>query len=126
MSRFTNDADAVRMMLSQSFSQVINSTVTVIGVFIMMLILSPLLTLLVLVFLGVMVIVTKLIGSKSSYFFKKQQAALGSTNGFIEEFIEGQKVVKVFCHEKEAKADLIRKTTSLQIRRRARTLSRTY
>lgn len=113
MSRFTNDADAVRMMLSQSFSQVINSTVTVIGVFIMMLILSPLLTLLVLVFLGVMVIVTKFIGSKSSFFFKKQQAALGSTNGFIEEFIEGQKVVKVFCHEKEAKADFDKENNEL-------------
>ena len=72
-----------------------------------------LLTLLVLVFLGVMVIVTKFIGSKSSFFFKRQQAALGSTNGFIEEFIEGQKVVKVFCHEKEAKADFDKENNEL-------------
>lgn len=103
MSRFTNDADTLRDMLSQSFAQLISSTITVVGVFVMMLILSPALTLLVVAMLAVMVLVIKTVGGKSAMFYKKQQAAIGAVNGYIEEMIDGQKVVKVFCHEPESK-----------------------
>ena len=102
MSRYTNDTDALRDMLSQSFAQMVSSTVTVIGVFISMLILSPILTVLVILMLFVMLFVVKKLASKSSMYFTKQQKAIGEVNGYIEEMIEGQKVVKIFNHEDEA------------------------
>ncbi len=103
MSRFTNDCDTLRDMLSQSFVQLISSLITVSGIFIMMLILSPVLTILVVVMFGIMLASVKIIGGKSANFYRAQQKALGTVNGYIEEMINGQKVVKVFCHEKETK-----------------------
>ncbi len=99
MSRYTSDTDTLRQMLSQSMVQLFSSTITVVSVFIVMLILSPVLTLLVVAMLVIMLLVVKTLGSKSGMYFRKQQQAIGQTNGYIEEMIEGQKVVKVFCHE---------------------------
>ncbi|MGN1059465.1 MAG: ABC transporter ATP-binding protein, partial [Clostridia bacterium] len=105
MSRFTNDTDTLREMVSMGIPQFISSALTVTGVFIMMLVLSPLLTLLVLVMLAVMLLVVKTVGGKSGFYFKKQQQELGRVNGYIEEMIEGQKVVQVFSREEQIKAD---------------------
>lgn len=101
MSRFTNDVESVRMFLSQGLPQLVSSTVTIVGSFIVMLSYSPVLTLLVVVMVALMVMITKYLGKKSSFYFKKQQQGLGVVNGYIEEMIEGQKVVKVFNHEDE-------------------------
>ncbi len=105
MSRFTNDIDTLRQMISQSIPQLILSTVTIVGIFISMLILSPLLTLIVIIMIILMVFIVRKLGSRSAENFIKRQQALGRMNGFIEEMIEGQKVVKVFSHEEKAKAD---------------------
>ncbi len=105
MSRYTNDADVLRECISQSFVQLIASSVTVIGTFAMMAYYSPLLTLLVIVLLFVAFFVIKILGKKSAHYFRAQQKCVGEVNGYIEEFIEGQKVVKVFCHEESAKKD---------------------
>ncbi|HZJ75819.1 MAG TPA: ABC transporter ATP-binding protein [Clostridia bacterium] len=99
MSRFTNDVDSVREAISQGIVQIITSSVTVVGTFVMMAVLSPLLLCLVLVMLAVMLFSVKVVGKKSSGFFRKQQQETGKVNGYIEEHIEGQKVVKVFCRE---------------------------
>ncbi|MBR5218959.1 MAG: ABC transporter ATP-binding protein, partial [Clostridia bacterium] len=103
MSRYTNDIDTMRNMLSQSIPNLISSGITVVGVFVMMLVLSIPLTILVIVMLFAIFGVIKIVGGKSSNFYRKQQRALGSVNGYIEEMIEGQRVVKVFCHEDESK-----------------------
>lgn len=103
MSRFTNDTDTMREMLSQGIPQMFSSTVTIVGVFTMMCFLSPLLTLLIIVMIAVIIFTVKKIGGKSAKNFKRQQKALGTVNGYIEEMVEGQKVVKVFCHEAKAK-----------------------
>lgn len=103
MSRFTNDTDTLREMMSQGLPQFVSSFITVSGVFIMMIILSPVLTLLVILMLAIMIFAIKKIGGNSAKYFKKQQKELGMFNGYIEEMIEGQKVVKVFCHENKAK-----------------------
>jgi len=105
MSRFTNDTDTLREMLSQGLSQFVSSTITVVGVFTMMVILSPILTLLVIFMFSVMIFAVKKISGKSSHYFIKQQKELGTFNGYIEEMIEGQKVVKVFSHEDIVKED---------------------
>ncbi len=105
MSRFTNDTDTLREMLSQGLPQFVSSTITVIGVFTMMVILSPVLTLLVVFMFSIMIFAVKKIGSKSASYFIKQQKELGTFNGFIEEMIEGQKVVKVFSHEGTVKEE---------------------
>ena len=102
MSLYTNDTDAIREMLSNSIAQFIGSAVTITGVFISMLILSWRLTVLVLVMLFLIVRIIGFIGSHSSRGFIAQQKALGSVNGYIEEMIDGQKVVKVFCREEKA------------------------
>jgi len=99
MSHFTNDTDTLREMMSQGFLQLISSSITVFGAFVMMLYLSPLLTLLVVVMLFVMLVLVTGIGKRISAYFKRQQEALGKVNGYVEEMIEGQKVVKVFSHE---------------------------
>ena len=101
MSRFTNDTDAMRQMISQSIPQLFSSVLTVVSVFAMMLYLSPLLTLVVIGMLVVMTLFIKVIGGKSSKNFIRQQAEVGNLNGYIEEMISGQKVVKVFNHEAE-------------------------
>ncbi len=101
MSRFTNDVDAVRQAMSQGIIQLLTSVITVVSTFVMMLVLSPLLTLLIVLMLVVMVQIIKVVTTRSAAGFKAQQAAIGAANGYIEEMIEGQKVVKVFCHEGE-------------------------
>lgn len=101
MSRYTNDVDTVRNFLSQGFVQTISSLVSVVGTFAMMCVLSVRLTAVMLVFIAIMLLIIKKIGSKSSKYFRRQQKALGAANGYIEETIEGQKVVKVFNHEKK-------------------------
>lgn len=103
MSRFTNDVDTIREAISQGLIQTITSLVTVVGIFIMMLYISPALTCLIIIMLVVMLNVIKLIGGRSSGYFRRQQMAVGAVNGYIEELIEGSKVVKVFCREEKAK-----------------------
>ncbi len=99
MSRYTNDIDTLREMISQSIPNLFSSALSVIGVFVMMLVLSPVLTILVVLMLILMLYIIKTIGSKSGMYFIKQQKEIGKVNGYIEEMIEGQKVIKVFCHE---------------------------
>ncbi|MBE5785651.1 MAG: ABC transporter ATP-binding protein [Clostridiales bacterium] len=99
MSTYTNDIDAMREMLSQGIPSFVSSVVTIIGTFSMMVVLSPMLTLLSLVMLGAMFFITKTIAGKSGKYFKARQSSLSRVNGYVEEMIEGQKVVKVFCHE---------------------------
>ncbi len=103
MSRFTNDTDTIREAISQGLVQTISSLVTVVGIFSMMLYISPALTGLIIVMLFVMLNIIKFIGGKSANFFRKQQQNIGAVNGYIEEFIEGQRVVKVFCREEKSK-----------------------
>ncbi|MCD8249167.1 MAG: ABC transporter ATP-binding protein/permease [Lachnospiraceae bacterium] len=102
MSCYTNDTDTLRQMISQSIPQLISSAVTVVSTFVSMLILSLPLTALIVVMIFVMLNVVRTVGGKSSAYFIKQQKSLGRVNGYIEEMMEGQKVVKVFCHEEEA------------------------
>ena len=105
MSRFTNDTDSLRQVISQSLPNLIASGLTVIGVVCMMLYYS--MPLMVVVILGIicMTLATKNIGGKSAKYFVRQQNSLGKAEGFIEEMMNGQKVVKVFCHEQAAEAD---------------------
>lgn len=105
MSRFTNDVDTMREMISQGVPQLISSFISVVGVFVMMLVLSPILTLLVIIMFVIILFAIKKIGGNSARFFIRQQKELGKVNGYIEEMIEGQKVVKVFGHENKVKAD---------------------
>ncbi len=105
MSRYTNDADTLREALSNGVVQLFSSTVSVVSTFIMMLVISPILTVFIVLMLIVMLFCVKKIGGKSAKYFKKQQNALGAANGYIEELIEGQKVVKVFCHEEKAEEE---------------------
>ena len=104
MSRFTNDVETLRMFISQGLTQFISSGIMIIGSLIIMIFLSWQMTLVVLLMVVVMIIVTKVIGKRSAFFFKRQQEDLGKVNGYIEEIIEGQKVVKVFNHEEEVSA----------------------
>lgn len=101
MSIYTNDTDTLRQMISQGIPQLISSAITVIGVLISMIILDIPLTIITLVMVGIMITVTKYIAKQSGTYFIKQQKSLGKVNGYIEEMMEGQKVVKVFCHEEE-------------------------
>ncbi len=103
MSRYTNDTDTLRQMISQSIPQFISSIITITAVFLSMLRLSIPLTLIVVAMVFVMLGVVKKVGGNSAKYFVKQQQSLGAVNGYIEEMIQGQKVVKVFCHEEEAK-----------------------
>ena len=102
MSVYTNDIDTLRQMISQSIPQMLSSLITIVSVFISMLILNVPLTLVTVVMLAIMVTATKKIASLSGKFFMDQQVNIGKVNGHIEEMMEGQKVVKVFCHEEEA------------------------
>ena len=102
MSRFTNDIDTVSEMLNSSFASIISNVLTFLGTVLMMIILNPWLTLITFGFLAMMGVVVKVIGGRSRVNFQRQQAALGAVNGYIEEMIEGQKVIKVFNHEKKA------------------------
>ena len=101
MSVYTNDVDTLRQLLSQSIPQIINSTVTLVTTFVAMVVLSLPLTAIAIVMVVVMLFTASGIGKKSSVYFRKQQKQLGAVNGYIEEMMEGQKVVKVFCHEEK-------------------------
>lgn len=103
MSHYTNDTDTLRQMLTQSIPQLFSSVVTIIAVFVSMLTLSLWLTIFVVLFTFIILKVVGNITSKSSKYFVSQQKSLGDVNGYIEEMINGQKVVKVFCHEDKAK-----------------------
>ena len=101
MSCYTNDIDTLRQMISQSMPQLLNSAITIVSVFFSMLFLSWPLTIVTMIMVSLMLYVTKKAAGASGKYFIKQQQALGSVNGYIEEMMEGQKVVKVFCHEEE-------------------------
>ena len=103
MSHYTNDTDTLRQMLTQSIPQLFSSVVTIVAVFVSMLTLSLWLTIFVVLFTFIILKVVGNITSKSSKYFVSQQKSLGDVNGYIEEMINGQKVVKVFCHEDKAK-----------------------
>ena len=105
MSIYTNDIDTLRQMISQSMPQFLSSVITIVSVFVSMLILNIPLTLVTLFMVGVMLYATKFFAGTSSRYFIKQQQDLGVVNGYIEEMMEGQKVVKVFCHEEESIRD---------------------
>ena len=102
MSVYTNDIDTLRQMISQSIPQLLSSAITIVSVLVSMLILNIPLTILTLVMVGVMLTVSRRIASLSGKYFMEQQKNLGTINGYIEEMMEGQKVVKVFCHEEES------------------------
>ena len=99
MSTYTNDIDAMREMISQGVPQFISTTISIVGTFVMMVVLSPVLTLVSIAMLMLMLFITKAFAKRSGRYFKARQASLSKVNGYIEEMIEGQKVVKVFCHE---------------------------
>ena len=105
MSRYTSDIDTLRQMISQAIPQCISSMATLIVVFVFMVITSPILTLVLLVTVSCILFVTKFVVSKSAKFFIGQQRSLGAVNGYVEEMIHGQRVVKVFCHEETSKAE---------------------
>ena len=105
MSYYTNDVDALRQLISQSVPQSLFSLVSIITLLVTMLISSIYLTLVVLLGVGVMLLVTKSVGGRSAKFFVRQQNSMGRTEGFVEEMINGQKVIKVFCHEKASEED---------------------
>ena len=103
MSHYTNDADTLNEMISRSMPQLISSTVSIIAVFCSMLYVSWQLTIFVLAFVAIMLVVSKNIAGKSGKYFVEQQKSIGKVNGYIEEMINGQKVIKVFIHEEKAK-----------------------
>ena len=114
MSCYTNDTDTLRQMIAQSLSQMISSICTVVAVFCCMLYQSIYLTLIVVVMLFFIMKLVKVIGGKSGFYFIKQQQTLGALDGYIEEMVNGQKVVKVFCHEEKAREDFRKKNQEWQ------------
>ena len=114
MSYYTNDVDTLRQMLSQSIPQTVSSLVTILAVFVAMVVTSPILTVFVLICLVLMLQAVKKIGGNSAKFFIAQQKTLGNLNGYIEEMISGQKVVKVFCHEEATKDEFDHRNEALQ------------
>jgi len=115
MSRFSNDTDALRDMLSQGLPMLISSSISVVGVLVMMLVLSPILTLLVLVVFVLMLVIVKKLGGKSAFYFTKRQQSLAVVNGYIEEMIEGQREVKVFCRENTVGAEFESRNEELRV-----------
>lgn len=113
MSRYTNDTDTLRQMLSQSLPQVISSVFSIVAIFCSMIYLNIYLTIFVVIFTLFTVVITRSIASKSSKYFLKQQNSLGKVNGYIEEMLNGQKVIKVFTHEEVAKKDFQKLNNSL-------------
>lgn len=105
MSRFSNDTDTLRQMISQSIPQFMSSVITIVAVLAAMIVTSWAITLLTLAFVVLMIFITGKIGGKSGSYFAKQQKDLGEVNGYIEEMVNGQKVVKVFCHEEKSKQE---------------------
>ena len=102
MSVYTNDVDTMRQVISQTIPNVITSIITIVTTFVSMIMLSIPLTLVSLCMIAIMMVIVVKIGGKSSSFFSKQQSSLGNLNGYIEEMVQGVKVVKVFCHEEKA------------------------
>ena len=102
MSVYTNDVDTLRQLFSQSIPQLVNSAVTIVTTFISMFLLDLPLTLITLAMVYLMLLVTSRIAGKSAVYFARQQKDLGAVNGYIEEMMNGQKVVKVFCHEQKS------------------------
>ena len=113
MSHYTNDTDTLRQMISQSIPQLLNSAITIVAVFISMLTISFWLTLIVIGFVFIILFVIAKVAGMSGKYFIKQQVSLGDVNGYIEEMINGQKVVKVFCHEEQAKEVFDKKNDEL-------------
>lgn len=113
MSHYTNDVDALEMMISQTIPNAFSSLITLAAVFVAMIVLSPWLTLVVVACVSLMLIVAKQVGKRSAGQFRMQQSALGSLNGFIEEMINGQRVIKVFSHEERTQADFDGHNTKL-------------
>ena len=105
MSLYTNDIDNIGEALNNSVANIMSSSLSFIGMIVMMVVLSPILSLITISFLALMIFIIKKIGSKSKYYFGMQQKNIGKLNGYIEEMIEGQKVIKVFCHEDKAIED---------------------
>lgn len=105
MSTYTNDIDTLRQMISQSMPQLLNCSITIVSVLVSMVILSVPLTIVTLIMVALMMLITGKLAAKSGTFFSQQQRDLGKLNGYIEEMMEGQKVVKVFCHEDECVKD---------------------
>lgn len=105
MSVYTNDVDTLRQLMSQSIPQIINSTITMVATLVTMLLLNPFLTIISLITAAIMLTVTSNFSKLSGKYYVQQQKNLGIVDGFIEEMLDGQKVVKVFCHEEAAKAD---------------------
>lgn len=102
MSVYTNDVDTLRQLISQSIPQVVNSTVTIVTTLVSMIVLDIPLTAVTLIMTGLMLLATSKLGGKSAAYFIRQQKDLGTVNGYIEEMMDGQKVVKVFCHEEKS------------------------
>lgn len=113
MSRYTNDTDTLRQMISQTIPQTMSSAVTVAAVFVAMCSLSRHLTVFVVVSVVLMLLITGKVAGRSGKFFVRQQTSLGDVNGYIEEMINGQKVIKVFCHEEKTKEDFDKKNNEL-------------
>ena len=105
MSRYTSDIDTLRQMISQAIPQCIQSAITIIVVFFAMLFTSPILTGVVVITVAGILFITKVVAGHSAKFFIGQQKALGAVNGYVEEMIHGQRVVKVFCHEEVSKKE---------------------
>ncbi len=114
MSVYTNDVDTLRQLLSQSIPQIINSVMSMAATLVTMIILSPALTVISVISALMMLLVTKNFSRLSGKYYVKQQRDLGHVDGFIEEMLDGQKVVKVFCHEEQAKADFHRVNEALR------------
>ena len=123
MSRFTNDTDTMREMMSQTVPQLLSSTITVLAVFVMMVVLSPMLTIIMMITMVFIFKIVKVIGKKSAMAFRENQKCVGEMNGFIEEMVEGQKVIKVFNHEKKAISEFFQLNENL---RKAGTAAMTY
>ena len=124
MSFYTNDTDALRQMLSQSLPSFLSSMITIISVFISMLATSVWLTLVVVVFLVLIFMVTGFVAGKSGHYFMRLQTSVADLNGYVEETVNGQRVVKVFCHEGAAKREFGEKNIILAKRYRSRLCGR--
>ena len=114
MSVYTNDIDTLRQLLSQSIPQIINSVITMAATLVTMLFINPVLTIIPVVTAIIMLAVTRCFSNLSGKYYVQQQRDLGAVDGFIEEMLDGQKVVKVFCHEEAAKADFARVNEALR------------
>ena len=123
MSLYTNDIDNIGEALNNSFTNILASGLTFIGTISMMVVLSPVLIIITVTFLALMIFVISKVGAKSKYYFGMQQKNIGALNGYVEEMIEGQKVIKVFCHEEEAIEDFKKHNEEL---RKASTGAQTF